>query len=567
MVKRLRTVLGMLNPVRFVRYLLFVLGNWRRGRFKKLDYILLTLPATLPPLPVPRGWLQRRIQGAPPLSLWELDRLFEQIGNDPRPKGVVLTLRGLSMSLADLQTLRGSILRLRTKGKRVVCYAMGYTNATYYLASAADEILLQPGGDVQTVGILQEAVFLKDALDIVGINLDVVAISPYKSAYDQFAQNDATPEVRQQIDWLLDARYAMLIDGIAEGRQWSREAVQAFIDGAPYIDEDALKAGYVDAVLNEEGLAKHLGVEHLVPFHQAKKVLLRSWRKRSDQYVAVLHIEGLMIPGESGKPPIDIPVPLVGGARAGDLTVVRQVRGLMKNKSAAAVVLYIDSGGGAANAAEAMTAALDELAKDRPVVVYMNSVAASGGYYVATPARWIVAQPGTLTGSIGVLSAKPVTRAFWEKVRTNRLEFVRGANAAVFSDSAPFTDSQRTQMRRTIERVYQQFIGRVAASRKLSLDAVDAVGGGRVWMGTQAKANGLVDELGDFRAALAKARELAKLPDDAPVAVVSGGGKPLAPQLAEQANPAASLLYWQENLRALSGSAQVLMPLIIENGL
>src|SRR6185369_2876135 len=140
-----------------------------------------------------------------------------------------------------------------------------------------------------------------------------------------------------------------------------------------------------------------------------------------------------------------------------------------------------------------MTSALAELAKDRPLVVYMNGVAASGGYYIATPARWIVAQPGTITGSIGVLTAKPITRGALERLRVNTVELTRGANASIFSDSAPFSDAQRAQMRQLIEHVYQQFIQRVADSRKMSVEAVDAVGGGRVWMGVQALERGLVD--------------------------------------------------------------------------
>jgi protease-4 len=267
-----------------------------------------------------------------------------------------------------------------------------------------------------------------------------------------------------------------------------------------------------------------------------------------------------MTPGESMSPPVDLPIPFVGGERAGDQTIVRQVRALMKDERAAAVVLFIDSGGGAVVAAEAMTSALDELAKTRPLVVYMNAVAASGGYYVATPARWIVAQPGTITGSIGVITAKPITGGLREKLHVNALAFTRGANADLYSDDAPFSEAQRAQVRASIESTYRQFVARVAASRRMSAEAVDAVSGGRVWTGEQALAHGLVDQLGDLRAALAKARELASLPDDAPVALVGGKAKPLPPQLA--ADPAAALRYPLDNARALvNGTAQVIMPI------
>jgi protease-4 len=248
----------------------------------------------------------------------------------------------------------------------------------------------------------------------------------------------------------------------------------------------------------------------------------------------------------------------------GDLTVVRQVRNLMADKNAAAVILWIDSGGGAAIAADAMAAALRELAADRPLVAYMNTAAASGGYYIATPAHWIVAQPGTITGSIGVILGKPITGGLFDKLNIQREIFTRGANAAIFSDAARFTDAQRTQMRASIEHNYQQFIGYVAAGRKMSLEAVDAVGGGRVWTGQQALENGLVDQLGDLQAAISKARELAGLPEDAPAVLFSGKAKPMIPQVAEQANPAAVLRYLYDNLQGIRGTTLWLLPLELE---
>jgi protease-4 len=415
---------------------------------------------------------------------------------------------------------------------------------------------------VNTLGLVAQPTFLRSALQTIGIQLDSVAISPFKGAYDSLTLDTISPEGLEQLDWLLDSRYAMLVEDIAAGRNMTVDAVKHMIDTAPHEDTTALENGYVDAVLHEEGLAAHLGTEHLVLWSDARKKLLREWRLRSDKYVAVLPLSGLMIPGESGGPPGDIPLPIpfIGGDRMGDRTVVRQVRNLMKDKQAAAVVLWVDSGGGAAIAADAMTAALRELAKDRPLVVYMNGVAASGGYYIATAAQWIVAQPGTITGSIGVILGKPVTGALFEKLRINRMQFTRGANAGIYSDLAPFDEQQRVQMRASIEHNYQQFIGYVAEGRRMTVEAVDAVGGGRVWTGKQALELGLVDELGDLKAAVDKARELAGLPDHAPAALMQGKVKPMVPQLAEAANPAAILRYLQENLQFISGSAQVLLP-------
>ena len=357
---KLQRMLKRLNPIRGIRWAAFWLSNWRRQR-SKIDYITILLPAQMPLLPERRSWLRKRVLGAPPVSLVELDRLLERIGNDPRPKGVILHLRGLTLSLADLQTLRGSLLRLRAKGKRVICFALGYDNATYYLASAADEIVLQPGGELNTIGMRREATFLKDALARVGVELESVAISPYKGAFDQFTRNDISPEGREQLEWLLDSQFNQWVQGIAEGRKLSADAVRAMIDAAPYLDEEALQNGYVDAAETEESLFRRLKAEHWLTWEAADKKLLKKWRKSADKVVGLLRIEGLMVAGTSGKPPIELPIPFIGGERAGDLTVVAQVRELMNDDRVGAVIVYVDSGGGAADAAEAMTSALLEL--------------------------------------------------------------------------------------------------------------------------------------------------------------------------------------------------------------
>ncbi len=563
MLKRLRRWTRWFAPIRAFRFMWHSLSNWRRKRFSDLDYILFMLPETLPALPEGRNWIRRRILGNPPISLLEIDRLFERIGDDPRPKGIILVLRGLHLSLADLQTLRGSLIRLRQTGKRVVCYAQDYDNSSYYLASVADEIILQPGGNLMTVGLIAQPTFLKNTFDTLGVQLDVIAISPYKGAYDQYSRESISPEGLEQVNWLLDSRYQIILEGIAEGRQTTLEEARTLIDTAPHLDHVALTHRYVDAVLNEEALPAHLGVEHIVPISEAAPILLRKWRKRSEKSIALLPLTGLIMPGESAEPPggIPIPLPFVGEQRLGDLTVVQQARNLMKNESIAAVILWIDSPGGSASASEAMTAALDELAKKIPVIAFMNGVAASGGYYISTSAKLIVAQPGTITGSIGVILGKPITHGLLENLKINRLEFTRGANATIFSDQMPFNDEQRRQMRQGIERSYEQFIERVAKSRKMTTEAVDAVGGGRVWTGQQAQIHGLVDELGDLRVALAKARELANLPVDTPITIIQEEGEPLGPQLAEKANPAAILRYMTENFLLIASSkAQLLMP-------
>ncbi len=586
---QIRRFIRILNPIRYAaRALRFLLNRWRL-RDHEIDYILIPIQGAVPPLPEQRSWFQQRLFGEPPISLWEIDDAFHRIAADPRPKGVILQLRDPALSLADLQTLRGSIARLRAQGKRVIAYSQGFQLSDYLLASAADTIIMQPGGELATIGLFQQAYFFKDALASVGISLDVIAITPYKGVYDQFSRDSLSPEGRAQLDWLLDSRFDMIVNDIASSRGIDHLAVRHMIDTAPHLDVTALEKGYIDALLYEEGLPAYLETEHLRDWDEVRHRLILPDRQSrivwnapasanqpvpkadapsSGKYIAVLPITGLMLPGEGGSPPIDLPIPIpfIGADRAGDVTVVQQVRALLKDERAAAVVLFIDSGGGAAIAAEAMTAALDELAKDRPLVAFMNGVAASGGYMVAAPARWIVAQPGTITGSIGVVTAKPITGDLESRLLIHSVTLMRGANADLFNTSVPFTDSQRAQMRASIEHAYRQFIEKVAHSRRMTPEAVDAVGGGRVWTGAQALEHGLVDQLGDLRAAIAKAREFANLPDSAPVMLFNSGHNDYIPPIAAPAaNPAAGLRYLLDNARGiLNARAQTIIPFIIK---
>lgn len=529
---------------------------------KPLDWVLFTLPASMSALPQPRSLPQRLLVGDAPMSLVDLESAFKQLGKDSRNIGVILHLPRMSMPLADLQTLRNSILRLKAKGKRVVCISQGYDLAGYYVATVADEVILQKVGDgLQTIGMVQGSAFLKDALDTIGVKFDAVAITPFKGAADPLTRNDISEEGRQQLEWLLDSRYDMVVDGIAEARDMTREDVIKLIDSSPFLNTDALEAGYVDAIMNHEGLGDHLKTRTIVSWQDAQKALPIELPKRPSKYVAVLTVSGMIVDGESSRPPINSPAPFVGNERAGDLTVVQQVRSIMKNKKIGAVVLNVDTGGGSASASEAMKSALDELGKDRPLVVYMNNVAASGGYFISTSSKHIIAQPGTITGSIGVIFGKPVTQGMFEKLRVNRVAFTRGGNASINMDFAPFTDDQRAIMRGSIEHMYDQFIERVADARDMTKEAVDEIGGGRVWTGIQAKEHGLVDELGDLHLAINKAKSLANLAEDTPVALIQPKQQALAPQLAGSAS---ALQYFWDDIKHLSGKVQFLLPLDIQ---
>jgi protease-4 len=250
-------------------------------------------------------------------------------------------------------------------------------------------------------------------------------------------------------------------------------------------------------------------------------------------------------------------VPLLSDVRTGDLTFVQQARRVLRDRRAAALVVYVDSRGGSAAASEAIASSLKRVAEKKPVVVAMGAVAGSGGYYVATPGQHIVAQPATITGSIGVLGGKLVSLGLFEKLRMNRELLSRGRRAAMFDPGRPFTEEERALVRRHIERSYEVFLERVSKSRSLSRKDLDEIGGGRVWTGEQALKHGLIDELGDLDMAIEKARQLAGLDERAPVREIFPQKRALAPH---QASPKDILSYALEGLKLFNSSTLYLCP-------
>ena len=531
-----------------LRYVLWLIGNLQRSLGKPPEYVIFTLEGAYPELRTQRaGFLQRRLFPGTLLSLQELGAQFKTLQGDPRVKGVVLHLRGLQMPASHAQTLRGYIAQLRSSGKRVVTWSTSYDNTRYYIATAADEILLQTGGDASPLGLHATHVFLADALERVGIKADFVQISPYKSAADPLMRSSMSDEMREMTNWLLDAYYEEFISAVSSGRGLDQDAAKALVDRAPYTDLKALESGVVDKIISEEDLPVYLGTTNpgtsqsgtsqsgtsqsgitqsgveekpvrLATWEAVRKKLRRPPPIRAGRYVALIRVEGNIVDGWSQQPPSKspLPLPLVFNPRAGDLTVVQQARVALRDRRAAAVVLYVNSGGGSASASEAMAAALQKIADKKPLVAVMGPVAASGGYYVATPARWISAQPGTITGSIGVLTGKVITSGLMDKLLFRRESIGRGAHADFQGTEKPFSEEERQTVRENIERVYDVFLDRVSAGRNLTREAVDAIAGGRVWTGSQALDRGLVDELGGLEEGLAKARQLAGLNPRAP---------------------------------------------------
>jgi protease-4 len=506
------------------RYLRWLISSVRRSLRTPPGYVLFLIEGNLPALPDLPGPFWQRFVSRPRLSIKELAERFETLAREPRISGVVLHLRPVPMPMATLQDLRELVARLRGAGKRVVAWAPFYTTGTYYLACACDEILLMRAGSVQPLGFATTGMFLAEGLARFGIQADFVQVSPFKSAGDFLTKSKMSPEVREQVTWLLDSHHKELIGAIADSRRIAPNAAQELIDSSPYMDDAALEQHVVDGVMAEERLPDHLGQggvpARISPWEQAQAALAapRPTLGRG-KYIAVLRIEGTIVDGRSERLPVKPPfeVPLVGDDRAGDLSVVQAARQIAGDRRAAAAVLYVNSRGGSATASEAMRSAIDRINARIPVVVAMGPVAGSGGYYVAAPGRWIVARPGTLTGSIGVVTGKLVTAGAWSMLMLNRETVAFGKHVTMESDERPFTDEEREIVERDINRSYAVFLDVVSAARHMPLDELKPIAGGKVWTGRQALERKLVDELGGLDAAVQKARSLAGLPQSAAV--------------------------------------------------
>ncbi|MBP8947665.1 MAG: signal peptide peptidase SppA [Candidatus Promineofilum sp.] len=561
----------------------------RRLRQAQVDYAVLPIGGPLPERAGPRrGFIERRLPLPPdPFSMQQLNTRLRMVAEADNARGVVFVFRGFSAGLATLQNFRAAVARLRAAGKDAIVYTPYLDLAHYYAATAAARIIAPPGAQFDVLGLYTEVTFLKDALARVGVQADVVQISPYKTAFDRFSQSDITPEYRAQLDWLLDDQYDLLTADMAAGRGLTQAALRELIDRAPLSATEACAAGLIDQVAYDDQLAETIdrwtkdtttatgddAVDttrrpsvRLKSWPKARELLLEKPRRHTRRFVGVLSLEGLISMGPSRRPPLDLPIPFVGGATAGEQTFVAILRRLEKMDDLAALVLHVDSGGGSALASELIGRQIELFAAHKPVVVYMGNVAASGGYYVAAPASHIMSQAGTTTGSIGVITAKVSTAGLYDQLAIQRVTLARGEHAGLYRDSDPMTAEQRTIFQRTIQETYGDFVAVVARGRKLAPEAVDAVGGGRVWTGRQARERGLVDSHGDFLEAIKKAAELAALPADdihavsvydfyprsAPYTVYPNGSARLAEEVAR--------LLSGEQLRALAGQPLLLLP-------
>jgi protease-4 len=421
------------------------------------------------------------------------------MAKDPRTSGLVLAAKSARGGFAAATSLRGLILRARASGKQVVVHLpLGGGTKEAYFAVAGDRLLLGPQAPLAPVGVLASTRYVRGALDRVGIVPEVYARGRYKTAAESLERTSMSEPQREQLDVVLDGLHRELVHAIRDGRRVDEERARAIVDGAPYVGDQASAAGLVDGVAYEDELRKKLTTDGAVPRlvpgdrYQRARSALRPGALQSLAAIGVIPVHGI-ITGPGG---------LALRATAVDERVMAAVRRARMNPLIRGVILHVDSPGGAALASDRIHRELVRLAAEKPLVASMGSVAASGGYYVAVAAHEIVAQPTTITGSIGVVSGRIVLEPLFRRrgIATEVLQ--RGVHARFLDPFLPLDESGRQALSREIDSIYDAFVKVVAFGRNRPVAEIEGLAQGRVWTGADAQRNGLVDRLGGFDAAL-----------------------------------------------------------------
>jgi protease-4 len=465
-------------------------------------------------------------------SLEEIARDLDALGRAPWLTGVLFRIEGLHADPATAYALRRAIGDLRRAGKRTMAFLTQLDQVGYYVASAAAEIVAPECADVGLHGLGVSVTFMRDALARIGVRFEKLAIDEYKNAFDTLVRQEMSPAQREQLEALLDRFQEHFSAAIAESRKLSPERVRALIDEGITSATRARDERLVDTVAYEDEI---VGPKHR-PLAEVRRFLTERGPALSRKRIAVVSLTGAIVTGRSRRTPL--PLPPLGGRMSGSETVVAALRAAEADRSTAAIVFFVDSGGGSALASDLIWREVKRIREKKPVVGVMGAVAASGGYYVLAPASRILAAPTTVTGSIGVLTGKLVLEQLFERHGFNAEQIRRGRYALLLDPSRSLGEDERALLARHNAEVYDRFVARVAEGRRLEVPRVREIARGRVWAGSDALKVGLVDELGDLALGIARAREMAGIDPDSAVWDVHAPEELILPSAED---PAASL--------------------------
>ncbi len=474
------------------------------------SYLEIALSGPLEEIYVPTFWTSI-LPGPRPLSVHDVWLNLKKARKDPRIKGVLLRLGILGGDWAKCAEIREAVLDFRKSGKPAYAYILEAPklDKEYYLATACDRIILHPLGWLGLTGAGGVVPFLKKGLDKLGVEAEVEHIEEYKTAYNMFTESGFTPAHREMLESIVGDQFETYVKAVAEARHKTEAEVRSLIDEAFFQGTRAVEAGLVDDLLYEDQVAALFAPGG----RQAERIGLETYARvpaapeglGGGRRVALIYGSGLITEGPSTA------------NTSGAETVSAWIRSAREDDSIASVVFRVDSPGGSAVASDSIWREIMLCRKVKPVVVSMSDLAGSGGYWISMAAHRIVAQPQSLTGSIGVLTGKVNLEKLLDKLGITWGEVVRGRRADIFTAFRPWTDEERAYVRKQILWIYDRFLTQAAEGRKMTKEAVDKIGRGRVWTGRQASEIGLVDELGGLDAALGLARELAGIARDAEI--------------------------------------------------
>ena len=484
--------------------------------------------------------------GGRAMALRDAVAALHRAAEDPRVAGLIARVQLAASPVGAVQELREAIAAFSAV-KPSLAWAETYPGTlSYYLASAFGEVWMQSSGSVGLVGFASSATFLRDALEKAGIEAQFTARGEYKSAANLFTEGGFTEAHREAVTRMLESLQDQVWQAVAESRNIDAGALDALADRAPLLRDEAVESGLVDRIgFRDEALARIaelVGVDN-VSNEEDEDAVPRLYLsryagaarsrlalpvpsipgRRSKPTIAVVTCEGAIVNGRGGRQFLPF-----GSSNAGADTIAAALREVAADDAVSAIVLRVDSPGGSLTASETIWREVKRARqRGKPVVASMGAMAASGGYYVSMDADAIVANPGTITGSIGVMSGKLVVRDLKDRLGVGSETVRTNANADVWSADELFTPEQQADREAEADRFYADFVERVAAGRKVSAEAVDAVARGRIWTGADALERGLIDELGGFRTAVRRAKVLAGLDEDADVRLVSYPGSSL----------------------------------------
>jgi len=467
------------------------------------------------PVEVPFGALAER-PAATVAGVW---MTLRKAAVDTRIKAIVLEPASLSVGWGKLEEFRADLERFKRSGKPLFAFLKTPGAREYYLASAADRIYLGPTDWLNLKGMRVELMYFKNTLDKIGVDVQVEHDGKYKDFGDMFTRTSMSPETREVMTGIVDDLYGNLVDRIAHARQKTPDAVRALIDQGPFLANDALHDGLVDQLRYEDQMFADLqqkvnsGELHKVQAGRYQKVSADSLGLEGRHRIAMVVGDGSITRGSAE----DDGASEDGIRAAGFNKLLRRMAG---DTSVDGVVVRIDSPGGDAVASDEIWREMNLLSKKKPVVISMSDTAASGGYYMAMTGDPVVAYPGTLTGSIGVVFGKPDLHGLYDKLGITKDMIARGRFAAIDSDYRDLSPAELAKLKEGIDANYHDFVAKVAQARRRPFDQVEALAQGRVWLGAQAHARGLVDELGGLDRALELVKQKARIPAGENVTIV-----------------------------------------------